>query len=144
MDPSRVTILVVDDDPVQAQRTATVVADLGYRVRIATDWIEAVRGFDDDAVDLVLMDAVMPTVDGFKLTRMLRARMRSFVPIVFLTSLREPTARAQGLVAGADDFLHKPVRPQELALRPCCGSGSLRGCSSARAVNSNAWRIKTR
>ena len=117
IEPSRATIMVVDDDPAQAQHTASLVSELGYRVRLATDWIEAVRMFDDAVVDLVLMDAVMPTVDGFKLTRMLRARMRSFVPIVFLTSLREPNARAQGLVAGADDFLHKPVRPEALSLR---------------------------
>ncbi len=110
-------MLIVDDDPVAAREVRTALVDLGYAVKVACAWTDALRQFDSDSVDLVLMDAVMPTVDGFKLTSVLRARMRSYVPVVLLTGLADASAREHGLAAGADDFLCKPVKLVELRLR---------------------------
>ncbi len=111
------TVLVVDDDPVQVATTQQMLSALGHRTVVAHGWVEALRAFDDRTIDLVLMDAVMPTVDGFKLTRILRERMRSYVPILFLTALSNRQARARGIEVGADDFLTKPLSPVELAVR---------------------------
>lgn len=110
-------VLVVDDDPASAAAIATTVRDLGHRVTVAHGWTDALRVFGQSDVDLVLMDAIMPGVDGFRLTRLLRARSASYVPIVFLTGLADRTARERGIAAGADDFLSKPCDTLELKVR---------------------------
>lgn len=89
---------------------------LGHETIVTTQWTEAVRSFGPQ-IDLVLMDAVMPTVDGFKLTRILRSRALSYVPILFLTGLDDAGAKERGMEVGADDFLSKPVDPMELRVR---------------------------
>jgi diguanylate cyclase (GGDEF)-like protein len=109
MDYTQVTplgarVLVVDDEPEVARQVATAVTQMGHYPTIVNTWTEALRAFSDDEIDLVLMDAVMPTVDGFKL-------------ILFLTGLADRQARVQGIAAGADDFLCKPVDPLELQVR---------------------------
>ena len=110
-------ILIVDDDEAGARGLAVILEELGYLVSIAIGWTDALRLFNGDDIDLVLMDAVMPTVDGFKLVGMLRARARSYVPIVFVTGLADASAREQGVRIGADDFLTKPVDRFELKVR---------------------------
>ena len=110
-------VLVVDDDPVAAAAIAAIVASLGHEVSVAHSWTEALRRFSPQHTDLVLMDAVMPNVDGFKLTRLLRARTTSYVPIVFLTGLSDRGSREACVAAGADDFLSKPVDRLELSVR---------------------------
>ncbi len=115
--PTQAHVLVVDDDRASANAIADTVADLGYRVTTCNGWIEALRVFSQESVDLVLMDAVMPGVDGFRLTRLLRTRSASYVPIVFLTGLADRNARERGVAAGADDFLTKPVDAIELKVR---------------------------
>lgn len=110
-------VLVVDDDPASASAIAATVRDLGHRVTVAYGWTDALRVFGQSDVDLVLMDAVMPGVDGFRLTRLLRARSASYVPIVFLTGLADRSARERGIAAGADDFLAKPCDTLELKVR---------------------------
>jgi diguanylate cyclase (GGDEF)-like protein len=110
-------ILVVDDNVDAARQLATTVEQLGHRACVAASWTEALRVFEPRTTDLVLMDAVMPTVDGFKLTRLLRARASGYLPVLFVTRLDDPSARRLGLAVGADDFLTKPVEPSELQLR---------------------------
>ncbi len=110
-------ILVIDDEATSANTVAEIIASLGYRVTVATSWTEALRGFHAGDVDLVLMDAVMPGVDGFKLTQLLRSRTGAYVPILFLTGLADAAAREQGIAVGADDFLTKPVDIFELRVR---------------------------
>jgi len=113
--PARV--LIVDDEVVTARAVAQTVRRLGHDAKIANSWTDAVRAFDGLRTDLVLMDAVMPGVDGFKLTRLLRSRSDSYVPIVFLTALTDHDAKRACVAAGADDFLAKPVDELELSLR---------------------------
>ena len=113
----RANVLIVDDDPTCAASLAGQVEHLGHAVTIASSWTEAVRTFDRESFDLVLMDAVMPGVDGFKLTHMLRGRSTSYVPILFVTGLGDTRSRERGIHAGADDFLAKPVDDFELRVR---------------------------
>ncbi|WP_181198390.1 diguanylate cyclase [Enhygromyxa salina] len=116
-DQDRAQILVVDDDPSAAANTRSILLELGYAVTVANGWADALRAFDPDHTDLVIMDAVMPKVDGLKLTRLLRDQSKSYVPTVFLTGLRSREVREQCINAGADDFLTKPVDHLELRVR---------------------------
>lgn len=115
-DRGSATILVVDDDEVGMSEFAEILRALGHTAITAANWTEAVRQFGDH-VDLVFMDAVMPDVDGFKLTRILRERSRGYTPILFLTALGDVAAKERGMRAGADDFLSKPPDPVELRVR---------------------------
>ncbi len=110
-------VLLVDDEPVVARELRDLVQSYGHRVTACNSWTEALRAFGKGDVDLILMDAVMPTVDGFKLTRIIRSRAKTYVPIVFLTGLADDNARANGIEAGGDDFLTKPIDPLELQVR---------------------------
>ena len=113
----RAHILVVDDEPNAAEQAATILRELGHVATVANSWTEAVRAFDPLVTDLVLMDAVMPNMDGLKLTRLLREQSRSYVPVVFLTGQRSAELRDQCIDAGADDFLTKPIDRVELRAR---------------------------
>lgn len=111
-------VLVVDDDPSSARAVTQHLEELGMVVEIAHSWGAALKKYQSLQPDLVLMDAVMPDMDGFKLTHHLRARYRErYVPIVFLTGLDDLSARERGVMAGADDFLSKPVDPVMLRVR---------------------------
>jgi len=116
-DLERANILVVDDEPAAAEQAASILRELGHVATVANGWTEAVRAFDPFVTDLVLMDAVMPNMDGLKLTRLLREQSRSYVPVVFLTGRGSTELRDQSIDAGADDFLHKPVDRVELRAR---------------------------
>lgn len=111
------TVLIVDDEKLGATQVAAMVQKSGHRTVLAHSWTEAIQRFAEHDVDLVLMDAVMPNVDGLKLTRMLRERSRSYVPIVFLTAQSDSKARRRCIEAGADDLLAKPVDELELYIR---------------------------
>lgn len=109
-------ILIVDDDALTASRVAELVREFGHVPLVAHDWSEAIEKFDKHT-DLVLLDMVMPKVDGLKLAPLLRERSESYVPIVFLTGRDNDEARERALHAGADDFVTKPVRRLELKVR---------------------------
>lgn len=113
----RANVLVIDDDPTSAERLKEAVERFHHRARVALTWTEAVRVFSSEHIDIVLMDAVMPTVDGYKLTKIFRNRSKSYVPIVFTTALNDLNSRERCVTAGADDVLTKPVDPSELNLR---------------------------
>ena len=110
-------VLIIDDEPAVASHIRGIVEQSGHRASACHTWTEALRLFGRGDVDLILMDAVMPTVDGFKLTRIIRSRARTYVPIVFLTGLADDNARVNGIEAGGDDFLTKPIHPLELRVR---------------------------
>ncbi len=113
--PNGARVLLIDDDALALRQIGHILEQLGYRVLPASNWTQALRLFHGHDIDLVLMDAVMPAVGGFRLTQILRAQSTSYVPII--TALRDPSAHARGLHAGADDFLRKPVDPLELRVR---------------------------
>jgi two-component system, cell cycle response regulator len=116
-DAPRARLLLVDDDRTMLEHMSAVVRDLGHEAIIAQTWTEALRLFRDGRPDLVLLDVMMPTMDGYKLARIMKGDTPQFVPIILLTALEDLEAKRRGMAAGADDFMTKPVTPLELQIR---------------------------
>ena len=108
-------ILVVDDHRDIRDALAKYLVKNGYRVSQAESAAAARRVLRDAAVDLVVLDIMMPGEDGLSLTRELRAQGQ--LPIILLTAVAEETDRIIGLEMGADDYLTKPFNPRELLAR---------------------------
>jgi DNA-binding response OmpR family regulator len=109
-------ILVVDDDPTVSDVVRRYLERAGLMVTLAADGYAALRAFDADRPDLIVLDLMLPGVDGLEVARRLRARPDP-VPIVMLTALGEEADRVLGLEIGADDYVTKPFSPRELTLR---------------------------
>jgi len=109
------TILLVDDDPSILQVAGFAVEKAGYRVISARNGKQALALFRSEAPCLVVLDIVMPEMDGIELCRELRRE--SGVPVIFLTSMDDEIDRIVGLELGADDYLSKPFSPRELVAR---------------------------
>ena len=111
-------ILVVDDQPMNVKLLADALRIQGYEVASAASGREALEKIDDDAPDLVLLDVVMPEMNGYEVCRAIRARHETqILPVIMVTALDPHDERIKGLEAGADDFLTKPVNQQELMAR---------------------------
>ena len=111
-------ILIVDDVPVNLRLLGARLAAEYYEVVTATSGAEALAICDRQAIDIVLLDVMMPDMDGFEVCRRLKAnRATAHLPVVMITALDEASDRRQGLEAGADDFLTKPVRDLPLFAR---------------------------
>jgi len=114
----QVTILVVDDSLLGAQLVETHLERFGYRVVLAHDGHQALARIEADRPDLIIMDVMMPGLDGFAVCEQLKGDdERWFIPIILLTALHEPRDRIRGIEAGADDFLSKPFNREELLAR---------------------------
>lgn len=113
MDPlARHKVLVVEDDAMLAQALAGILEGLGQEAITAGDGLEAVAVFESAQPDLVLMDVLLPGIDGFEATRRIKARCRErWVPVIYLTVLGGEADLLLGLEAGGDDYLVKPVLP---------------------------------
>jgi DNA-binding response OmpR family regulator len=109
------TILVVEDEASIAEVVSLYLKRAGYGVQIALDGRQAMNVFERQMPDFVILDLMLPEVDGLSLTRWLRDR--SDVPIIMLTARREEIDRIAGLEMGADDYVVKPFSPQELVSR---------------------------
>ena len=108
-------ILVIDDDEKLNTLLKDYLSDFGYQVSTVnrpTDGLETVRR---TAPDLVILDIMLPDMDGFEVCR--EIRKRSTVPVIMLTARGEVTDRIVGLEIGADDYLPKPFEPRELVAR---------------------------
>ncbi|MCX5747476.1 MAG: response regulator transcription factor [Proteobacteria bacterium] len=112
-------ILVVDDDPHIREVARFALVRAGHAVELATNGLEAEARLAHGGIDLVVLDVLMPELDGFGLCRRLRAEdpTRTPTPIVFLSSRGEEADRVLGLDLGADDYLAKPFSPRELVAR---------------------------
>ena len=108
-------IAVVEDEPSIAEVISLYLRRAGYQVQTFADGRAAQEALSKRPPDLVILDVMLPGVDGFALTRYLRDR--SDVPIILLTSRRDETDRIAGLELGADDYVVKPFSPQELVSR---------------------------
>jgi DNA-binding response OmpR family regulator len=108
-------ILVVEDEASIAEVVSLYLKRAGYSVQIASDGKQAINIFQRQKPDLVILDLMLPQMDGLSLTRWLRDR--SNVPIIMLTARREEIDRIAGLEMGADDYVVKPFSPQELVSR---------------------------
>ncbi|HEY3353618.1 MAG TPA: response regulator transcription factor [Polyangia bacterium] len=109
------TILVVDDEAHIREVVQYALAREGYTVVTAADGREALARVRDGAVDLVVLDILMPELDGLAVCR--RLREHSQIPIIFLSSRGEEVDRILGLELGGDDYMAKPFSPRELATR---------------------------
>ena len=112
-------ILVVDDDPNVQRLLQYTLKQEGYEVVIAADGAEGFRLWGSEAPDLVLLDVMLPKLDGYAVATKIRAEesSKSHTPIIMLTAEREVEQKVRGLRAGADDYLIKPFHPAELLAR---------------------------
>lgn len=109
------SILVVEDEPSIREVVALYLERAGYQVACVADGAAALEALAKDTPDLVVLDLMLPEVDGFVITRFLR--QRGDTPIIMLTARRAETDRIAGLEMGADDYVVKPFSPQELVSR---------------------------
>jgi DNA-binding response OmpR family regulator len=109
------TILVVDDEPSIGEVVSLYLKRAGYQVVVARDGESALEALEEQPPDLVVLDLMLPKVDGLEITRQLRAQ--GDTPIIMLTARCEETDRILGLEMGADDYVVKPFSPRELVSR---------------------------
>ena len=109
------TILVVDDEPQIVRLVRAYLEEAGFRVVTASDGEQALYVARHEKPDLVVLDVLMPRMDGLEFTR--RIRRERDVPIIMLTARAEETDRIVGLELGADDYITKPFSPREVVAR---------------------------
>lgn len=110
--PGRLSILIAEDGATDRMLLAAIISRQGHRVTTAENGAEAVQLFERERPQLVLMDALMPVMDGFEAAQQIkRLAGNELVPIIFLTSLTEHEALVRCLEAGGDDFIAKPYNP---------------------------------
>jgi CheY-like chemotaxis protein len=112
----RKQILVVDDDPLIVKILREPLEREGYNVRVASHGLEALQEVKTNRPDLIILDILMPMLDGFKVARLLKFDKRfKDIPIIVLTSRATEGERKMGQQVGANEFLYKPFRyPQVL------------------------------
>ena len=112
-------ILVVDDDPNVQRLLQYTLKQEGYEVVVAADGAEGFRLWGAEAPDLILLDVMLPKLDGYQVATKIRTEegTTAHVPIIMLTAEREVEQKVRGLRAGADDYLIKPFHPAELMAR---------------------------
>jgi DNA-binding response OmpR family regulator len=108
-------ILIVEDEPSIAEVVELYLRRAGYQAQTVRDGTAALKRLEQRMPDLVVLDVMLPGVDGFSILRWLRDR--SDVPVIFITARREEVERIAGLELGADDYVVKPFSPQELVSR---------------------------
>ncbi|MDQ3688676.1 MAG: response regulator transcription factor [Chloroflexota bacterium] len=108
-------ILVIDDEPAMVGAVAALVGSVGHRVSAAYDGHEALRQFDADRPDLVILDLAMPGMDGIAVCR--EIRRRGATPLIVLSGEGQEAAKVEALDAGADDYVTKPFAKDELLAR---------------------------
>ena len=108
-------VLVVDDDPTVSEVVAGYLVRSGFSAELAPDGPSALRAAERRRPDLVVLDLMLPGIDGLEVCRELRAR--GPVPVVMLTARSDEEERILGLEVGADDYVTKPFSPRELVLR---------------------------
>jgi signal transduction histidine kinase len=110
-------ILVVDDSPDNLFLVQTILEEEGYEISLAEDGRVALEQIEISAPDLILLDVMMPEMDGFEVTKRIREnRNLPFMPILLITAFDQPSV-VKGLDSGADDFIRKPVEVDELLAR---------------------------
>lgn len=111
-------ILIVDDISVNVQLQKTYLQAAGYTIAVARDGLEALQKVKEDPPDLILLDVMMPTMNGFEVcSRLKKNENTRFIPIIIVTALDEVEDKIKGIEAGADDFVIKPFNKHELLAR---------------------------
>src|SRR5215470_12968188 len=111
-------ILVVDDEARNVKLLEAILLPRGYEVVQASNGVEALQQVQQERPDLILLDVMMPVMDGFEACRILKENADTrLIPVVIMTALGQVEDRIKGIEAGADDFLTKPVHRDELLAR---------------------------
>jgi diguanylate cyclase (GGDEF)-like protein len=112
------TILVVDDVPLNIQLLTTYLASEGYVIISAKDGVDAVEQVKKHHPDLILLDVVMPKMNGFEVCQHVKSEKDTkYIPVIMVTALNELEDKVKGMNAGADDFITKPFNRVELMVR---------------------------
>ena len=109
------TILVVDDNREIVYSISELLKYEGYQVLQAYDGMEALEVMEKNKVDLILLDVMMPRLNG--LSALMKLREKSRIPVIILSAKTEESDKVSGLVLGADDYVEKPYNPAELIAR---------------------------
>ena len=118
MNRNQSTVLIVDDEPSNRETLMSILEPEGYHLITAEDGYQAVEQANAIQPDVVLLDVMMPGMDGFEVCRSIRSKAQlAEVPILFLTALDDQQSLLSGLEAGADDFITKPFNRHELRAR---------------------------
>lgn len=116
--PRRSSILIVDDVPANLGVLFTFLEEAGYEVFVAESGEGALSQLEYAVPDIILLDVMMPGLDGYETCRRLKADARwCETPVLFLTALNEPTDKVRGFAVGAVDFITKPLHPEEVLAR---------------------------
>ncbi|MDQ2631831.1 MAG: response regulator transcription factor [Actinomycetota bacterium] len=113
----RRTVLVVDDEPTITEIVSRYLERAGYAAAVAADGLEAIRLADERDPDLVVLDLMLPELDGLQVLRHLREDDDGPTPVILLTAKGEQNDKLAGLRSGADDYVVKPFSPSELVAR---------------------------
>ncbi|MGD2048188.1 MAG: response regulator transcription factor [Chloroflexota bacterium] len=130
-------ILLVDDEAAITDNLSPFLQRSGYQVTVASNGQEALQQVQETEPDLVVMDVLMPKMDGREALRRLR-RLDNWTPVILLTQVGESIERAMALEEGADDYLNKPFDPHELVARI---RAVLRRSRPGRPPLSAAWKL---
>ncbi len=117
-------VLIVDDSPTETHKLTTMLEKYGHKVSSASNGADGVEKAKQEIPDIVLMDVVMPGLNGFQATRQLsRAQETSAIPVIIITTKDQETDRVWGMRQGAKAYLTKPVDEQELlsTIASVCG-----------------------
>jgi DNA-binding response OmpR family regulator len=114
-DPEMKTILVVDDDKEIANLISIYLQNEGFQILLAHDGHEALRLLEDNQISLIILDIMMPGIDGMEVCR--KVRESSAIPILMCSAKTQDMDKVLGLMTGADDYMIKPFNPLELTAR---------------------------
>src|SRR5215216_1761737 len=114
---ARPSVLVVEDEPTIAEIVARYLERAGYETRTAGDGLSALAAASESRPDLVVLDIMLPELDGLEVMRRLHVQFERQVPVILLTAKGEEADRVAGLRLGADDYVVKPFSPAELVAR---------------------------
>jgi two-component system response regulator ResD len=115
--PAQRSVLIVDDEPTIAEVVSRYLERAGYRTRVASDGAQALRAAAEQRPDLVVLDLMLPGIDGLRVMRRLRDQDSEPIGVILLTAKGEQSDRVIGLRLGADDYVVKPFSPVELVAR---------------------------
>ena len=111
-------VLIAEDDPISAEALKTLLCDLGYDVTVTRDGAQAWQALQTDVYPLVVLDWMMPGMDGLEVCRNIRTHLKEpYRCVIMLTAKQEREDRARALSAGVDVFLTKPLNCDDLTAR---------------------------
>ncbi|NWE46452.1 response regulator transcription factor [Pseudomonas gingeri] len=129
-------VLIVDDTPDNLALLSDALNDAGYMVLVALDGLSALNRIERRRPDLILLDAMMPGLDGFETCRRIKAHPESAdIPVLFMTALTESRHVVQGFEVGGSDYVTKPIQIDEVLARVAAHLRTSRTLLSARAAS---------